>query len=97
MRVTEKGQVTIPKHIRGRLGIRPGSEVEFVPSASQVERVVVNRGDGQKSRREVLAAALRCHAGLPSLPKEFDGKQCTDWLRGPRDDVDARCLRATAS
>ena len=29
MRVTEKGQVTIPKHIRDRLGIRPGSEVEF--------------------------------------------------------------------
>lgn len=30
MRVTEKGQVTIPKHVRDRLGIVPGSEVDFV-------------------------------------------------------------------
>jgi AbrB family looped-hinge helix DNA binding protein len=29
MRVTSKGQVTIPKHIRRRQGIRAGSEVEF--------------------------------------------------------------------
>lgn len=30
MRVTRKGQVTIPKHIRDKLGIEPGGEVEFV-------------------------------------------------------------------
>ena len=30
MRVTEKGQVTIPKNVRRHLGIAPGSEVEFV-------------------------------------------------------------------
>ena len=29
MRVTSKGQVTIPQAIRRRLGIGPGSEVEF--------------------------------------------------------------------
>ena len=27
--VTSKGQVTIPKKVRDRLGITPGSEVEF--------------------------------------------------------------------
>lgn len=36
MRVTEKGQVTIPKHIRERLGIGPGSEVEFVEESDAV-------------------------------------------------------------
>ena len=30
MRLTIKGQVTIPKQIRDHLGIGPGSEVEFV-------------------------------------------------------------------
>jgi AbrB family looped-hinge helix DNA binding protein len=30
MRVTTKGQVTIPKPVRRRLGIKPGTEVEFV-------------------------------------------------------------------
>ncbi len=29
MRVTSKGQVTIPQHVRERLGITPGSEVDF--------------------------------------------------------------------
>lgn len=29
MRVTSKGQVTIPQQVRRRLGIAPGSEVEF--------------------------------------------------------------------
>ena len=28
-RITSKGQVTIPKPIRERLGIRPGEEIEF--------------------------------------------------------------------
>ena len=30
MRVTSKGQVTIPQHIREKLGIAPYSEVDFV-------------------------------------------------------------------
>ncbi|HEV3322736.1 MAG TPA: AbrB/MazE/SpoVT family DNA-binding domain-containing protein [Solirubrobacteraceae bacterium] len=29
MRVTSKGQVTIPRAVRVRLGIEPGSEVDF--------------------------------------------------------------------
>lgn len=29
MRVTSKGQVTIPRAVRERLGIEPGSEVDF--------------------------------------------------------------------
>jgi antitoxin PrlF len=29
MRVTSKGQVTIPLEVRRRLGIEPGSEVDF--------------------------------------------------------------------
>ncbi len=28
--VSSKGQVTIPKRVRDRLGLRPGAEVEFV-------------------------------------------------------------------
>ena len=29
-RLTSKGQVTIPKGVRDRLGLRPGDEVEFI-------------------------------------------------------------------
>jgi AbrB family looped-hinge helix DNA binding protein len=30
MRITARGQVTIPKHLRERLGMHAGTEVEFV-------------------------------------------------------------------
>ena len=39
MRVTTKGQVTIPKEIRTHLGIGPGSEVDFVISGDDVTLV----------------------------------------------------------
>jgi antitoxin PrlF len=29
MRITSKGQVTIPKHIRDKLGVRPGDDIGF--------------------------------------------------------------------
>lgn len=40
MRVTTKGQVTIPKEIRDRLGIEPGSEVDFVERADGAVELV---------------------------------------------------------
>ena len=39
-RLTSKGQVTIPKSVRERLGLHPGAEVEFVetPEGIRVRR-----------------------------------------------------------
>ena len=36
MRVTTKGQVTIPQRIREKLGIAPNSEVDFVEEGDRV-------------------------------------------------------------
>jgi AbrB family looped-hinge helix DNA binding protein len=36
MRITSKGQVTIPREIREALGIVPSSEVEFVREGNRV-------------------------------------------------------------
>lgn len=36
MRITSKGQVTIPQHIREKLGLTPHSEVEFVEEGDRV-------------------------------------------------------------
>lgn len=36
MRVTIKGQVTIPRHIREKLGIRPNSDVNFLEEDGRV-------------------------------------------------------------
>jgi antitoxin PrlF len=55
MTLTTKGQVTIPKPIRDRLGIGPGSAVEF--EIGQDGRVILSRADRTappKSRFERL-------------------------------------------
>ena len=57
--VTRKGQVTIPKSVRDRLGIKPGSAVEFDLAADG--RVVLAKvGTGRPASRFV---ALRGRAG----------------------------------
>lgn len=33
--MTSKGQLTVPKEIRDRLGLRPGDKVEMLPSGDQ--------------------------------------------------------------
>lgn len=35
--VTSKGQITIPADVRARLGLRPGSRLDFVPTAGGYE------------------------------------------------------------
>lgn len=54
MRVTSKGQVTIPQDVRRRLGIRPGSEVQFEVDDHGVRLVRSDEGDGA-----ALVAAMR--------------------------------------
>lgn len=46
MRVTSKGQVTIPQEVRVRLGIKPGTEVEFKleGNGARLERARSRRG-----------------------------------------------------
>ena len=89
MRVTTKGQVTIPKEIRDRLGIVPGSEVEFVATEDGVHLVAVNQNLSQEESSRRFREALRGMAGTLDL-----GGMTTDeyieWLRGPREDLDPR-------
>ena len=43
--VTTKGQVTIPKKLRDRYGIRPGALIDFVAGADGIQlRKVVKKG-----------------------------------------------------
>jgi AbrB family looped-hinge helix DNA binding protein len=46
MRITSKGQVTIPQAIRERAGFLPGTEVEFVLGADGVVRLARPRTAG---------------------------------------------------
>ena len=53
MRVTSKGQVTIPLEVRRRLGIEPGSEVEFELDARGARLVRVRGGRGKAIARRM--------------------------------------------
>lgn len=46
MRVTSKGQVTIPREVRRRLGIEPGAEVDFQVADDGVRLVRRAPGSG---------------------------------------------------
>jgi AbrB family looped-hinge helix DNA binding protein len=51
MRITSKGQVTIPQAIRDEYGLLPDTEVEFVVVAGQVTNVAAPvRSDDRGSR-----------------------------------------------
>jgi AbrB family looped-hinge helix DNA binding protein len=72
MKVTSKGQVTIPKHIRERLGIGPGSEVDFVEAD---EGVLVERSDAALERQKRLNRinrAIAKHRGTSVLGMTTD-------------------------
>jgi AbrB family looped-hinge helix DNA binding protein len=56
MRVTEKGQVTIPKHLRDELGIGAGTEVEF---ERRRDTIVVRKVGGRPTRGDRVAERLR--------------------------------------
>ena len=47
MRVTTKGQVTIPQHIREKLGITPATDIEFV---EEKDRVYILKKEGPRNR-----------------------------------------------
>lgn len=70
-RVSDKGQVTIPKALRDRLGIRPGEVLDFQERAGEL---VVRKSDA----RDPIDALY----GTLSLPARTD--ELIDELRGPR-------------
>jgi AbrB family looped-hinge helix DNA binding protein len=71
MRVTQKGQVTIPLDVRRALGIHPGSDVDFElddrgarllidrDRAAEEIRRMRGAGRGEMSTEEILALTRR--------------------------------------
>jgi AbrB family looped-hinge helix DNA binding protein len=67
MRVTTKGQVTIPLAIREKLGIQPASEVDFVEEGGRVY-LVKRQDEGAAQRR---FASLRGVATVKMTTEEI--------------------------
>jgi len=59
MKITSKGQVTIPQDVRERHGLLPGTEVRFVDDGTTVRLVKV---EGEHRRGRELVARMRGRA-----------------------------------
>jgi AbrB family looped-hinge helix DNA binding protein len=68
MRVTEKGQVTIPKELRDEFGILAGTEVEFVREG---DHLLLRKVAGVQSRGRRLAQRLRGHGDVTLTTDEI--------------------------
>ena len=67
MRVTTKGQVTIPQHIREKLGITPATEVDFLEERGRV--FLVKRKEKKAATRKF--AKLRGSATVKMTTDEI--------------------------
>jgi len=64
MRVTAKGQVTIPAEIRERFGFLPDTEVEFKVEDGVVRLVRAERAGRSRGERAVGLLRGRARAGM---------------------------------
>ena len=85
MHVTEKGQVTIPKHIRVAAGVAPGSEVTFSLEGSKIVITLVGTGVKDDRRAKLRAAAARVRGSLSPEFRQLGAEEIMNFLRG--DDV----------
>ena len=70
MRITSKGQVTIPQDIRDRFGFLPETEVEFRVEGSTVRLVKISAKRG-RGRGESVVKRLRGTAAVKMSTDEI--------------------------
>jgi AbrB family looped-hinge helix DNA binding protein len=70
-RITTKGQVTIPKEVRERLGLQPGDELEFVEEHGVF-----------RLRKRLAPASLKKYRGFLRDLAERDPDQLVREMRG---------------
>ena len=73
-KITSKGQVTIPKDVRERLGLRPGDEIEFVDDRQ-----------GFRVQKRVTASPFRKYRGYLKHLAGRDPDELVESARGGRD------------
>ena len=82
MLVTEKGQVTIPKHIRLAAGVTPGSEVTFSLEGSRIVITPVGTSVKEDRRAKLRAAAARVRSSLGAEFKQLGADEIMGFIRG---------------
>lgn len=82
MQITEKGQVTIPKHIRVAAGIAPGSEVSFSLEGGKIVMTPIGTGVKDDRRAKLRAAAARVRGSLSPEFRQLGATEIMAFIRG---------------
>ena len=92
MRVTTKGQVTIPKDVRDKLGIEPGDEVGFREEGEAfiIEKVEAPAGESDGERLVRQLAELGRKARAEGWASGLSADDIMDATRGPKRHGDPR-------
>lgn len=69
MRITTKGQVTIPKEIRESMGLLPHTEIEFVTRRGNV--YLKKKAEGDTKRGRDLIKSMRSKATVKMTTDEI--------------------------
>jgi AbrB family looped-hinge helix DNA binding protein len=92
MRVTSKGQVTIPKAVRDKLGITAGTDVGFSEDGALIvtnpEVVVEGESRGERIARRLLEFGRMVRK--EGLLNDLTTDEIMELTRGPRDERNAR-------
>jgi AbrB family looped-hinge helix DNA binding protein len=81
MRITTKGQVTIPQDVRERAGLMPGTDVEFIIEAGTVRLVKSTKTSSRSTRGQKLVESLRARGDFRMTTDEV-----VALMRGPAAD-----------
>lgn len=81
MVVTEKGQVTIPKHIRTAAGVEAGSEVSFSLNGGKIVITPMATAVRDDRRAKLRAAAAKVRSSMSPVFKQMDAQAIMDFLR----------------
>jgi AbrB family looped-hinge helix DNA binding protein len=82
MRITSKGQVTVPKHIRDKLGIGPGDDIGF---REEGQAVIVEKVEEPKKVNKGLELAKHLLGKGPMLRQGrplMTAEEVTELMRG---------------
>ncbi len=82
MRVTEKGQVTIPKAIREAAGIRPGSSVSFSLEGGRIIITPTATHVSDDRRAALRKAASRVRGSFAPEFRQMSADEIMTFLRG---------------
>jgi AbrB family looped-hinge helix DNA binding protein len=90
MRVTSKGQVTIPKEVRDKLGIEPGDEVAFREEGEAIilEKTEARAGESRGERMVRLLSEIGKRLRLNPEFANMSTDEYMELMRGYSEDKD---------